>query len=119
MGSLSRYGVSQLMLRLCGDKFPYGTLIVNVVGCLLLGLLMELALNSRVLPDNWRVPITVGFLGAFTTFSTFGYETMRFVTSGHYGPALMNIGLNLGVGLLATWTGLVLARLLLARLTTL
>ncbi len=114
LGTLARYGVGRLIKRQFGEGFPYGTLVVNVVGCFLLGLLMQLVLRSEVIPPEWRVPVTVGFLGAFTTFSTFGYETMRYVTEGAWLPAATNVGANLLVGFLAVWGGLMLGRAVLA-----
>jgi len=102
------------MVRLLGEGFPYGTLVVNVIGCLLLGLVMQLTLRSGAISAEWRIPLTVGFLGAFTTFSTFGYETVRLLADGAWGLAFANVGANLLVGFVAVWVGLMLARLFVA-----
>jgi CrcB protein len=113
-GSVSRYLMGRWMTRLLGEGFPYGTLVVNVIGCFLLGLLMQLALKSDAISDEWRIPLAVGFLGAFTTFSTFGYDTVRYLSDGAWGLALANVGSNLLVGFVAVWAGLVIARLVVA-----
>jgi len=109
-GTLARWGLSGAMYRLLGERFPYGTLAVNVVGCVLLGAGMETALLTDALPRALRVPLAAGFLGAFTTFSTFGYETMRYVEDGAWSLAGINIVANLVLGLGATWLGFVTAR---------
>ena len=111
LGALSRYGVGSLASRMLGAGFPYGTLIVNVVGCLLLGFIMELSLSAEGLSKGVRTAMTVGFLGAFTTFSTFGYETVQFLRQGAWLPALGNVAANVLVGLLAVGLGLMAARL--------
>lgn len=112
-GTVSRYAVSGWSYRVLGDKLPYGTLVVNVIGCLLLGFVMQLALSTDVIPRAMRMPITVGFFGAFTTFSTFGYETVRLMEDAAWFPALINIGANVLLCLVAAWAGLALGRLLL------
>lgn len=111
-GTLSRWALSGWTYRLLGDRFPYGTLAVNVLGCFLLGFLMHVALATEIIPADWRPPLTVGFFGAFTTFSTFGYETMRYMEDGAWWPALANIGANLALGLAAVFIGLFSARTL-------
>jgi len=102
-GAVARYGVSLAALRWLGPGFPYGTLAVNLLGCFLLGAVTELTLEEGVLPPEWRTVVGTGFLGAFTTFSTFGVETVRALESGHWGVAAANVGLNViaGVGLAA------------------
>ena len=112
LGALSRYGVSTLVNRHFGDRLAWGTLTVNVVGSLLLGMLMHIGLASNVMPKPLRMAVTVGFLGAFTTFSTFSYETFRYVESGAWGTALINVLANLIPGLLAAWLGLALGRMI-------
>jgi CrcB protein len=109
-GSVSRYALSNWTQRLTGGDFPYGTLAVNVVGCFLFGLLMEVALVSELLPKTLTIALSVGFLGAFTTFSTFGYDTLRRLEGGDWVPALGNVGLSVVLGLAATWIGFAAAR---------
>jgi len=109
-GTLGRWFLSGWTYRVLGESFPYGTLVVNVAGCLLLGAAMELMVLTDAVPHGWRAPLTVGFLGAFTTFSTFGYETMRYLEDGAWLAALANVGVSLVLGLGGTWTGFSLAR---------
>ncbi len=93
-----------------GENFAYGTLAVNVIGCFLLGLVMQIGLTTELMPRTVRLTAGVGFLGAFTTYSTFGYETMRYLEAGAWTLAAANVGANLLLGLLATWSGLTFAR---------
>ena len=109
-GAVARYGTNVLAARLLGTGFAYGTLAVNLVGCFLIGLLMPLA-NENV-PNylQWRAALGVGFLGGLTTFSTFGFETFVFLEKQRYDLAAANVGLNLVVGLLCVWAGMLLGR---------
>ncbi len=109
-GSVSRYALTSWTSRLFGKGFPYGTLLVNVLGSLCLGLLMSLVIGTGLIPRVWRIPLSVGFFGAFTTFSTFSYETVAYIEKGAWSPALINIGANLVLCLGAAWLGLLLGR---------
>ena len=109
-GSVSRYALSGWAYRLFGERLPYGTLAVNVVGCFLLGLVMHVGLTTDALSREARTAISVGFLGAFTTFSTFGYETVRSIEQGAWGAAALNVALNVVVGILAVVAGFGVAR---------
>ena len=110
LGALSRYGASLLAVKLLGAGFPFGTLIVNVVGCLLLGFLAQLGLTNPALSKNVQLALGTGFLGSFTTFSTFGVETVTLLQDGAYGPAFLNVALNVVVGLLCAAAGMAAAR---------
>ncbi len=110
LGALARYGVSIGALRWFGASFPFGTLIVNLAGCLCLGFLAELALEDPAMAARTRAIVGTGFFGAFTTFSTFGVETFRAIEAGDWGVAAANVGLNVVVGLLAVSLGFTLAR---------
>lgn len=112
IGAVSRYGLSGLAHRWWGATFPYGTLVVNVVGCLLLGGLMYLIKDRALVAPNMQLFLTVGLLGAFTTFSTFGYETIMLMRGRELTPALLNIGANVMLGLTAVWLGRTLLRLI-------
>lgn len=112
-GTLSRYAVGGWAYRLLGPRFPYGTLVVNVLGSFLLGLVMQIGLTSDLIPRSWRVPVSVGFCGAFTTFSTFSYETLRYAEDGAWSLALLNIAANLVLCLAAVGGGFVLGRALI------
>ena len=112
MGALSRYALSSAAARLLGSDFPYGTLLVNILGCLLLGLLMHIGLTTDIIPQSLRLVLSVGFLGAFTTFSTFSYETTRYIQDGAWLTVAGNIGANVILGILATIAGLALGQVI-------
>ncbi len=114
MGSLCRLGVGEGAKWLVGETFPFGTLIVNVVGCLLIGFTMEITLGTGTFPDHWRSGVIIGFLGAFTTFSAFGYATYELIRQGAWTHAAVNCGANLFLGLAAVWFGAMLAKTLFA-----
>ena len=113
LGTLSRYGLGGLAQRLTGVGFPYGTLVINVLGCLAIGYVMQIALKTDIIPVTARVVVTIGFLGAFTTFSTFSYETLRFFEEGEWVSAMLNIATNVGLGLAGTLLGTMLGRITL------
>lgn len=109
LGCLSRYMVSGWIFKLAGRGFPYGTLGVNILGSFLLGLIMEGSLRST-LSSDLRMGLTVGFMGGFTTFSTFSYETFRLIEEGSLLHAGLNILLSIIVCLAGAAAGIVLAR---------
>ena len=112
LGAVSRYAVDGWVSRAARGEFPWGTLVINVGGSFLLGILVAVT-SSRLLDHpNWRIALGVGFLGAFTTFSTFTYETVRLAEDSAYTLALLNVLAMTGVGLLAAAGGLLLGRAL-------
>ncbi|NJC87955.1 MAG: fluoride efflux transporter CrcB [Desulfuromonas sp.] len=110
LGCLARYFSSSWIHSFAAGPLPFGTLAVNVIGSLLIGLLMGGDLHHPLLGGNLRIGLAVGFLGGFTTFSTFSYETVRLMESGSVGAAFFNVLLNVVLCLLAAWLGIVLAR---------
>jgi CrcB protein len=113
LGSVSRYAVSGLVYRILGNPyFPYGTLAVNVAGCLLIGFLGGLAESRQLFNPEMRLLVFIGFIGGFTTFSTFGYEVFGFARDGQIISSLINILLHVILGIGATWLGYVLSRLI-------
>lgn len=112
-GAVARYTLGGWIQNRLGPAFPYGTLVINVSGCFAIGLFATLALRLGW-SDPWRLLIAIGFLGAFTTFSTFEYETIQLVADGaRYQAALLNVFVSITAGFAAVWAGIVVARLLL------
>jgi CrcB protein len=111
-GGLTRYYLSGWIYTLLGRSFPYGTLVVNVIGAYLIGLIMELALRSTALSDTMRLGLTVGLLGGLTTFSTFSYETFKLLEDGQFLLAAVNVLASVFICLLCTWLGIVTIRAL-------
>src|SRR5436190_16242572 len=106
IGSVLRYLVSGYVQQISQSvQFPYGTLLVNVVGCFIIGLLSQLADARGVFTAELRAFVFIGILGGFTTFSTFGNETMNFLREGENFPALVNVGAHIVLGLGAVWLG--------------
>jgi len=110
LGCLSRYLVSGWTYSLLGRSLPYGTLAVNIIGSFLLGLVMEGSLRSTLLSPAVRMGITTGFMGGFTTFSTFSYETIRLIEEGSLLQAGANILLNVVACIVFAGLGIYLAR---------
>jgi CrcB protein len=81
-GTLARYGLQGVVQIRTASAFPYGTLLVNLTGCFLLGLIGQFTLNRMVISPDWRVAIAVGFFGGYTTFSSFGWETAKMLEDG-------------------------------------
>ena len=113
-GAVARFLVANGIYTLLGRSFPHGTLIVNVSGCLLMGLLTELMLQRFALAVEYRAAILIGFLGAFTTFSNFALETLYLFEQGEVLKAILNILLSCVLCLVAVWFGLVWGRTLFA-----
>ena len=109
-GSLIRYLVGTSVMTRFGARFPLGTLVVNVTGCFLIGLLMTL-LTERFSPStNWRPLLIYGFLGGYTTFSSFEWETFSAVRDGGMWVGLANVVGSVAFGYAAVWLGAALAR---------
>jgi len=112
VGAALRYATSGFVSRITTQtQFPYGTFVVNMVGCLLIGFLAGLADSRDLFTATSRAFVFTGILGAFTTFSTFSYETMGLYQNGQTAPALTNLGLQILLGLAAVWGGLQLSKL--------
>ena len=110
LGALARYAIDGIVSRRFPTAFPWGTFVVNVSGCLVAGF-MVVVLTERFAPPVWvRSGVTIGLLGAYTTFSTFSVETYRLIEDGAIGLAVANVTANLAVGLLAVYLGMALGR---------
>lgn len=110
LGAIARYGVATWIYQHTGTSFPWGTLIVNASGSFAIGFLAAL-FESTVVPAAWRSFLTIGFLGAYTTFSTFSLETMNLLREGELRLATGNIVLSTGAGLAAVVLGIYSFRL--------
>ncbi len=108
-GAVLRYLLSGWAHRVYGGVLPVGTLLVNLVGCFALGVLMTLVERQALSPEV-RLALGVGLLGALTTFSTFGYETVELVRRGALAPALGNVAGNVVLGVAAVWAGMAAVR---------
>jgi len=110
LGALSRYGLSGVAQKINSIGFPIGTLFVNIIGSFLIGFVMQLGLSTDIIPRSIRVILTVGFLGAFTTFSTFSYETVKLLEDGAWILGIGNIAVNVIFGIIAVALGILLGR---------
>ena len=109
LGTLARYGLQGWVQERAGSSFPAGTLVVNLLGCFLLGGIAEYAMRHLSIPPEWRIGITVGFLGAFTTFSTFTFEAVRLMQEGEWMRAWTYVLVSVAGGMLAIVVGIRLA----------
>ena len=109
-GAVLRFLMSGWVYTWLGRGFPYGTLVVNVVGSLLMGLLSALLIERLSLGPEWRAAILIGLLGGFTTFSTFSIETLNLIEAGAHAKALANAALSVVLCVGAVWVGVIAGR---------
>lgn len=112
IGTLCRYWLSGFVARQYGETFPWGTLMVNVVGCFLAGSLFYLMEERFLVSPTLRTVILIGLLGGFTTFSSFALQTFTLVREGEFALAVLNVTLSNLLGLLMLWAGYSLAKAL-------
>lgn len=110
LGSVLRFWISAWVSGMLGRGFPYGTLVVNISGSLLMGFLYVLLIDRLNVSMEWRAALLIGLLGGFTTFSSFSIETLNLFEMGESVKALMNIILSVGVCITATWLGVIIGR---------
>jgi len=110
LGSISRYGCQKWIYQLYAHPFPFGTFVVNVAGSFLVGLFFALSEKGDLLSAEWRIFLTAGFCGGFTTFSAFSYETLILFKNGEFAYALLYVLASVIVGLLAVWLGFILIK---------
>jgi len=110
LGATARFAMSHQVYQWFGREFAWGTLSVNVLGSFVMGMAAVLLVDKLALSTEWRAFIMVGFLGAFTTFSTFSYETMQYIEVGEINKAFINIAVSVVTCLLAVWIGMLAAR---------
>jgi CrcB protein len=113
-GTAARYLLSSWLERFSGASFPWGTLVVNLLGSFLLGVVMEVALTTDLVSPTLRITLATGLLGGFTTYSSFNYETLRLLQTANPTLAALNITFTLAgcltAGALGLWTGQALIR---------
>ena len=105
-GALARYSLQGLVYYRAAPAFPTGTLVVNLLGCFLLGAVWRFGMNHLGVPPEWRIALTIGFLGSFTTFSTFAWETVRMLEDGEWTKAVVYLGASIVGGLFAVMLGI-------------
>ena len=109
-GALMRWWVAQGVYALLGRGFPFGTLVVNAAGSLAMGVVYVVFFERYEVPPEWRAALVVGFLGAFTTFSTFSMDTLALIQQGEHAKAGMNVVLSVVLCIAGCWLGMTAAR---------
>jgi fluoride exporter len=109
-GAVTRYAVDSWVSSRFTSEFPLGTLLINVSGSFLLGLLFALTVERALLPAEIRAPVMIGFIGAYTTFSTWMLESWRLVESGAWAAAAVNLGGSVVLGMIAVVLGMIVGR---------
>ena len=109
LGAVARYIVATYIGSRYGVRFPYGTFVINMSGCFLIGFIDTLLARTTA-SQYWRYFIPIGFIGAYTTFSTFEYETLRAVQDGQFTTGLLNVAFSVVVGFVAVWAGAAIGR---------
>jgi fluoride exporter len=105
IGSIARFWLAAYVGQRMGTRFPYGTFLINASGSFLIGMVMTILTERTHLSPAYRYLIPIGFIGGYTTFSTFEYETLRAIQDGQFTIGLLNIALSVLVGFLMVWTG--------------
>jgi len=109
LGALARYGVGVFVTGRMGTKFPYGTFVINMTACVIIGFSLTFLSRRAGLNPAWRYLVPVGFVGAYSTFSTYEWETLSTLRSGAFSLAALYAFSSLVLGLVAVWCGILLA----------
>ncbi|MCR6516077.1 MAG: fluoride efflux transporter CrcB [Clostridium sp.] len=112
IGASLRYLISINAARIFGAEFPYGTLIANILGAIVIGFVMRLSLDTTLISGNTKLFLTTGMMGGLTTFSTFSYETVSMISEGNLSFGFLNLGLNVILSFLGVVLGMAIAKLL-------
>ena len=110
LGSILRFWLGSYIGNKMGSRFPYGTFVINITGSFLVGLVFALLTVKTQWSPNWRYLIPIGFIGGYTTFSSFEYETLRTMQGGQIGLGLLYVAASVVVGFVAVWGGMIAGR---------
>ncbi len=110
LGSVLRFWLGSFIGGRLGARFPYGTFVINVTGSFLIGMIVTVLATKAYWSPNWRYLIPIGFIGGYTTFSTFEFETLRLAQDGQMLMAILNVTLSVVVGFVGVWAGAVAGR---------
>ena len=111
LGSISRYLSSRFLQNIFPSAFPFGTFVVNITGCFLIGLIYGFSERSSLLTPGWKMFLAVGFCGGFTTFSTFANENLALIRDGEFFYFLVYTGLSVFLGIAATFLGVIITKI--------
>jgi CrcB protein len=112
LGSILRFWVGSYVGSKMGARFPYGTLLINISGSFIIGLVFAVLTTKTHWSPNWRYLVPIGFIGGYTTFSSFEYETLRLIQDGQTGLGILYVALSVFVGFIAVWGGVIAGRVL-------
>lgn len=112
VGAIARFWVGVYIANRMGTRFPYGTFVINISGSFIIGLVITVLAERSSLSPNWRYLIPIGFVGAYTTFSTFEFETLRAIQDGQIAIGMLNVFGSVIAGFIAVWLGVITAKLL-------
>jgi CrcB protein len=110
LGSILRFWLGSYIGGKMGTRFPYGTLVINITGSFLIGLVFALLTVRTTWSPNWRYLIPIGFIGGYTTFSSFEFETLRTIQDGQIGLGLLYVATSVVIGFVAVWGGMIAGR---------
>lgn len=110
LGGVARYGMQTWLLKLFPSIFPVGTFVVNLLGCFLIGLFYAVSEKANILTPEWRIALTTGFCGGFTTFSTFAYENVFLLKSGNYLLLCLYVAGSVLLGIAGVFAGIYIAK---------
>jgi CrcB protein len=112
LGSVLRFWLGSFIGGRLGARFPYGTFVINVTGSFLIGMVLAVLATKAHWNSNWRYLIPIGFIGGYTTFSAFEYETFQLFQDGQLLTAMLNIALSVVIGVVGVWVGVVAGRII-------
>ena len=110
LGAIARFWLAVYIGQRMGSRLPYGTFVINMSGCFVIGLVMTVLTERTHMSANWLYLVPIGFIGAYTTFSTFEFETLRAVQDGQFFAAALNVCASVLIGFAMVWLGTVAGR---------